>query len=173
MDYKKIILKPVGIALIFIALLSAGILILKNDIANRADAYNKMQAELIYNSNATKDIVYLQEDAKKAQEYMPALDNYLVMKDQLIDLSKDINSIAQPNKLSFTVNIGAETVPTGSQPRKTDVSLSAQTSGTLGNFVGFLKAIENSNYLINFTSADVVQSNNQLRINMGGKVFTL
>ena len=172
MDYKRIIIKPVGISLASIALFTLVIFIVQADINRRSAEYIDKQSQITNNSESIKSFVSLQADSEKSKQYGPIVDNYFISRDQLINFPKDINAMAHQSSLDFTVNFGAETTLTKTDPRKTAIYLTSQVPANFTNFIGFLKYLENSYYIVNLNNLDASQEGNQFKVNLTGQVFS-
>lgn len=124
------------------------------------------------NSMAIGSLAALQADAEKAKNYLPQISGYLITEDQLINFSRDINSIGQQNSMSINVSYGQQTPPTDTTPRSTAVTLTSVSKAKLENLINFLSLVENSYYFIRLNNLDINQDADQLNANLVGQVFS-
>ncbi|MBI5401253.1 hypothetical protein HZB05_00275 [Candidatus Wolfebacteria bacterium] len=173
MDYKKLIIKPVIISFVFISILLTGNVVLSWDIKARTADFVRKQTEINDKLSAIESLAYFQSAQEQANKYLFQMDDYLITKDQLlINFSKDINAMARQNNISFNINFGQESDKTAVEPRKTSISLTAQTAASFKNFIGFLESLEKSLYFIKFDNTDLTQDGGQTGIILNGRVYS-
>ncbi|MEK7149737.1 MAG: hypothetical protein AAB757_02080 [Patescibacteria group bacterium] len=173
MDYKKLIVNPIVLSLIFIFILLTGIVVLSSDVKNRTADFVRKQTEINDKLSAIESLAYFQSVQEQADKYLSQMDDYLITKDQLlINFSEDINAIAGKNNIGFNIAFGQETEKTAIEPRKTNISLTAQTAASFKNFIGFLEDLENSLYFVKLENFDLTQAGGQTGITLNGQVYS-
>lgn len=172
MDHKKTIVFNLAATGVLIAVFSGVAIFLRQDIKNRSAEYVAAKNEINSHSEAIKSLAGLKTDAEEAKKYEQQIAAYLISKDQLINFSKDINQMAQQNKIGVNVSFREEIPPTESEPRRTSLSMSSEGESTFFNFAKFLGFLENSKYSIKFLGLDASQEGAALKFNINSQVFS-
>ena len=165
---------PLTISLVVIAVLVAAIIFLGSDIEGRAQKVGLLRADLNFRTRAIKSIAELRSNYEKSKPYAGEIKNILPTQDQLVSFSRDINLIANQNKINLSLSLKGGGQPRTEAPtlQKNDFSVTAQ--GTLQNFISFLRAVKTSRYFTKMNSLDFSkQGENTFSIVINGQVFSL
>lgn len=174
MDFKKRLAIPLTVALAMIAVLVTAIIFLGLDIESRAQKVGLLRADLNFRTRAIESIAELRSDYEKSKPYAEEMKNILPTQDQLLNFSRDINLIANQNRVNLSLSLKG-----GGQPKtetftlqKNDFSATAQ--GALNNLINFLKAVKTSRYFTKMNSLDISrQGEDTFGILINGQVFSL
>ncbi len=170
MDFKKQLTTMFLISLAVIIVFGGAVLFLKSDIENRAKKIKNLKDTIVFNLNSAETMVVLQEGLDESKRYLPELQKYLIKKDQLLNLPKDISQSGRQNNLTSGLTFGEEISINGKEVRKTNFSLSLEGKAGMNDLINFLQTLENSNYFIKLSNIDYNQDGQSLRAFMSGQV---
>lgn len=171
-NFKSDIFKQSIISAFFIIIFAVAAFVLKSDIESRGAELVRVKGEVDMGSIAISSLAALQTDSEKAKNYASQMTGYLINENQLLNFSKDMNSIGQQNGMGFNVSYGQQVQLSGTNPRSTAITLTSVSRAKLENFSNFLKLIENSYYFVRLNAFDVNQEAGQLNVNLTGQVFS-
>lgn len=159
----------IGIGATMILILAVALFLIGLDINKRVRQINELRNNINSRFLTTENLSVLRFDMAKFQPYISLLDLFSPNKDQLINLSREFNTIAFQNKVNLSSSF------TGESPvSKTDlnwIGLNMNINGNFNDIINFMKAVENSRYSIKFNSLDISQKDNQFKSQLNGKVF--
>lgn len=172
MDFKKQLTTLILASLAVIVVFAGAIFFLKSDIGNRSKKVRELKDAIVLNSNSAGTAFVLQRGSDEAQKYLSEIQKYLIKKDQLLNLPKDISQIGRQNNLTTSLSFGEEIPISEKEARKTNFSLSLEGKAGIGDLVTFLQTMENSNYFIKLSNLDYNQDGQFLRAYMNGQTFS-
>ncbi len=154
-----------------IALLAIALLFwLGFDINRRIVGIQKSQNEFASHSKAVSILSSLRGDFEKAKIERQFLENILPQQDKLINFPRELNVLAKQNNLQLAFAFGSQKESEEAIPGY--ISFNIVVAGLLPNWLKFLDALENSNYLISLDSIHIVSNNKEYQLNINGKVFS-
>lgn len=142
-----------------------GLIFLGWDINNRAEVIRKQRQELVNRSEELSLFAKLQSQSNEADPYLNILGNVLPVRDQLFDFPKEMERLASQEGIGFGFNFGSET-PSGPSAAGR-IGFTITTGGSLVKIFKFIKAMEDSRFLIGFKSFDFIGSS----LNISGEVL--
>lgn len=170
MDFKKWLWRNSLASGIAAAALAAFTLLLGMDIEKRAELIRVQRRNLGLQLRSIESLALLRKDAGKADQLFQSLQNVLPSKDQLINFSKNLETIAKDNRLGFGFVFGAESAGKDNEPRVTHFTLTS--SGPYSSLLRFLRAIEGGEYLVKINSVDIIEKGNSFEMILRGMVFS-
>jgi len=167
---QKQITVQVSIALGVIGILVLGIVLFGVNISSSTAKIVAAREEIATRTISLQSLASLRADyTNKARAYLNVLHNIVPQKDELIDLSKDIQAIASADNLEYGFTFIGENQPTGSDLGF--VKFNLRLGGTLPNLLSFLKNIQNFRYLVDIESATLYREESLMRMNLTGSVY--
>jgi Tfp pilus assembly protein PilO len=142
---------------------------LKTSLGNSVSEIAKKQDLLTARSSSLKSLATLREQFQQANPYFSLLENILPPRDQLLNFSKELESLAKKSELDFGFTFGEEKVSSGKQPGY--ISFRLTLTGTYNEFDGFLKSVEASRYFVDFSNVDMTKKGDTFSVIVNGKVF--
>jgi len=164
-DFKQEFIKKLLIALLALTVPLGGLIFSGWDVNRRAEEIKKQRQELADRSAELSLFAQLQSQATKAESYFGILENILPGRDQLFDFPREMEKLANQEGLGFGFTFGGEAPPSADQPGRMSFAIVAQ--GSLLKIFRFIKAIENSRFLVNFQNFDFSGS----AVNISGEVL--
>jgi hypothetical protein len=169
-SFHKRIAVQLSVSFTIIAILVLGILLFGFRINKFSNEIAAKRQELNERSSALQSLASLQSDySTKGQPYLNVLYNVVPQKDELIDLSKDFQVIAQEDKLNYGFTFLGETPSSGEDLGA--VKFSLNLGGTLNSLLNFLKDMENFRYLVNLDNVSISRGATKVEMNIRGSVF--
>lgn len=171
MQFKKYFLTRVGIDLAIIIAAAILAVFIGSDMRNRAAKITSLRDGIDFWTQSTESLALLREDRARAQNYSAELQNRLPSRDELLNFSRDLNIIANQNKVGFNSSLGNE--ERGANDKLGRVSFNLTAEGALDNILNLAKGIKNSRYFVNTTNFDLVaKPGDGFRLSMNGQVFS-
>jgi Tfp pilus assembly protein PilO len=164
-DFKQEFIKKLLIALLLIAVPLGGLIFFGWNMNRRAEEIKKQRQELTDRSAELSLFARLQSQSAKAESYFSILENILPGRDQLFDFPREMEKLANQEGIGFGFTFGAETPSSADQPGRMSFTIVSQ--GSLLKIFRFIKAIENSRFLVNFQRFDFTGS----AVNINGEVL--
>lgn len=146
----------------------AGLIYLSFDISGNVENIEGLRSDLAFNSRITQSLSLLKADLNSVQPYRNTLDRILFNRDQLIKFGNDANALAAQNAISIISEFSSESRNDGGLA---SIDLNMTTEGSYGNFIDYLKALENSRYSVKFNVVDFYNNADRIKSQMTGKVF--
>ncbi len=168
-DFKKWLLKNVGIGGAALAVLVVILLVLGGDIAGRVSDIQAKRQILLSRVTALNSLAALRTGAEKANALLPKLQDSLPTTDQLIGFSDYLDTTAQQHQLTFAFSFTDEIPGNATTPSTNDFVVTL--TGQYTDFLAFLQEIESSKYFIGVTSVDVTARQSGYDMLLKGKVF--
>ena len=158
-----------------ITLLAVGVLLTTNFwlmkyLGSLAGQIQEKRKTILFRSQVIEQETLLRADMLRAQREIAFLDNILPVPDSLLDFPRDVSVWANQNKLDVGFSFVKETESVEQEPGYTSFILTG--SGPLNNIFNFLRAIENSRYLIQFNQYDIVSEKDRYTLLINGQIFS-
>lgn len=169
-DFHKRIAVQLSISLAIIAVLVFGIMLFGFKVNSISREIAAKRQELNERSSALQSLASLRSDySTKAEPYLNVLYNVVPQKDELIDLSKDFQVIAQEDGLDYGFTFLGETPP-GTEGLGA-VRFNLSLGGSLTGLLNFLKSMENFRYLVSLEGVSISRGVDGMRMDVRGSVF--
>ncbi len=139
------------------------------DISQRAERVKESRLALNSNSQTGEKLALLRLDLTAFEPYLVSLENALPDKEQLINLPRDLKTMAFQNSIGITSNFSGEEFKSSSNFNWLGLTVSAD--GKFDNLINFLKVIDNSRYSVRFENIDLSSNNGGFKGSFVGKVF--
>ncbi len=167
---QKRITVQISIALGIVGVLVIGLIFFGFNVRNLTQKIVTAREELALRTVALQSLATLRADyTGKAEAYLNVLHNIIPQKDELIDLSKDFQTIASASGLEYGFTF------LGENPASADtlgsVKFGLKLGGTLANLLEFLKNIQNFRYLVQVESVSIFREESLMRMNLSGSVY--
>lgn len=146
----------------------AGLIYLSFDISGNVKKIEGLRRDLAFNDRITQSLSHLKADLNSVQPYLDKLDKILSNRDQLIKFGSDANALAAQNAISIISNFSSESKNDGGLA---SIDLNMTAEGSYGDFIDYLKALENSRYSVKFNVVDFYNNTDRIKSQMTGKVF--
>ncbi len=140
------------------------------DSSRRVAAIENNKRELTFRSSASEALRVLKIGSEAVASERLFLDNILPPPDKIIDFPKDIQGLARINKVDPSFNFGEEVA--GSETAPGQIAFSIIVKGGFNNLVNFIKALEQSRYLIRFDVYNLTVEDQNYQAMINGKVFS-
>ena len=165
---KKVILNLVIVFGVLSFLITALIIFNKN-LERTANQTGKLNQELISRSSSIQRISELRTAYKgMSGAYLNVLYNVIPQKDELINLSKEMQTVAASEGLTFGFSFVGETPPAGESLGYVAFSLSLE-GGQFQNIMNFVNKLENFRYFIQLENFDI--SSGGAKATVRGRIF--
>jgi len=169
--FRKRFVTEVVISLIVIGALAFGLVFFGFNIGRFTKKIVSVQRELYRRSASLESLATLRSEyVNKAQSYLNVLHNVVPLKDELIDLSKDFESLAGEEKLDYGFTFVGETTATSDSLGSVKFNLTL--GGTLNRLLRFVKNLQNFHYLISLDTLSFNrESEETTKMAIQGRVF--
>ncbi|MBI4034005.1 MAG: type 4a pilus biogenesis protein PilO [Candidatus Brennerbacteria bacterium] len=169
-SFHKRITVQLSVSLAIIAALILGISLFGFQINKLSAKIAATRQELNERSAALQSLASLRSDyASKGQPYLNVLRNVVPQKDELIDLPKDFQAIAQEDGLEYGFTFLGEAPASAAALGSVKFSLSL--GGGLTGLLSFLENMENFRYLVNLEDVSVSRGLEGMKMGIRGSVF--
>ncbi len=170
MSLKKKLLFNISVILGIVILLGTALLFLSSKIQDKAEQISDAKKELNIRSKTVESIALFRRKSEQVQPYLRELQNMLITKDDLINIPKDLKSIAQQNQVNLQITFGVDTPRTETEPGEINIAIT--TEGSFDNLIKFLKDLENSRYFVKLNKVDLTaRGDDNFRAVLSGAVF--
>lgn len=167
---QKRIAVQASIALGIVGVLVIGLVFFGFNISNITEKIVAAREELALRTTALQSLATLRADyTTKAQSYLGVLHNVVPHKDELIDLSKDFQTIASASELEYGFTFLGENMSTADSLGS--VRFGLRLGGTLTNLLEFLDNLQNFRYLVQIESVSIFREESLMRMNLSGNVY--
>ncbi|MDD5547867.1 MAG: type 4a pilus biogenesis protein PilO [Candidatus Pacebacteria bacterium] len=143
---------------------------LKGDIKDKTNKISLLKANFLTLSNSISSLSALRSEYELAKPHFSLLENILPSRDEVISFAKDTESYARKEQMGFGFSFGNETKSTVSEPGTIDFRMGIQAS--YPSLISFLKDIEKSRYLVNFTNFEATKKGFDYDVTINGQVFS-
>lgn len=159
----------IAIGLIIGLFLTAILVYLGFDIVKKTDFIKGLRSEVNSRSQIAEALSFSRSDINKVQSYTSMIESFLPNKDQLLGLTRDLNTIAVQNNVNLTAGFSEESSKTVTDLKWIGVNINSE--GDLGSLINFMKTMENSRYLIKSNSLDLVKGDKGFKLSINSRVF--
>lgn len=168
--FRKKFVTELVISLITIGVLAVGLLFFGFNVSKFAKKIVAARQELVERSTSLQSLAILRSEYKnKGEPYLNVLYNIIPLKDELIDLSKDFQSLAANERLGYGFTFVGETPSTLSNLGS--VRFNLNLSGSLDQLIDFIENLQNFRYLINLENISMSRGASQISMDVKGSVF--
>lgn len=164
-NLKQGLIKRILIVALMILVFVGGLVFLGRDINVLAEAIRKQRQELVDHSEKLSLFAKLQSQLTEAEPYLSVLGNVLPVRDQLFDFPKEMERLALQENIAFGFSFGNETPSSSNTAGR--IGFVITTDGSFSKIFRFIKAMEDSRFLIGFKSFDFSDSS----VNINGEVL--
>ncbi len=169
--FRKRITVQLSISLAIVGGLVLAVMLFGFQVDRLAEKIAGTREQINERSAALTSLASLRSDyTSKGEAYLNVLHNVIPEKDELIDLSKDFQAIAQEDGLNYGFTFLGETPPSGDVLGSVRFNLTL--GGTFTKLLNFLKDMENFRYLISVENVSLTRgSEGNMRMDIRGSVF--
>ena len=139
------------------------------DISQRTERIKESRLILNYSSRTGEKLAFLRLDLTAFEPYAGGLENALPDKEQLINLPRDLKTMAFQNSINITSNFSGEEFKSSSNFNWLGLTVGAD--GKFDNLINFLKLLDNSRYSVRFENIDLSSNSGGFKGSFVGKVF--
>ncbi len=151
-NFKQGLIKKILIVLLMLLVFAGGLIFLGRDINLRAEVIRKQRQELVDRSEELSLFAKLQSQLTEAEPYLNILGNVLPVRDQLFDFPKEMERLASQEGIGFGFSFGNETPSSSNTAGR--IGFVITTGGSFSKIFNFIKAMQDSRFLISFKSFD-------------------
>lgn len=172
-NFGKHLLLSSGVVLAAIAIASAALYYLSNDLDAQATKIISDKTLVAQQSAVVSVLASLKSDAVQAAQYAAAMAKLLPSHDELIGFPQWVNALGEKHEVSVSVVFqGNNTAVTASSPGSDGFSLNA--TGAAGNLVDFLSDLETQapGFLLAIDSVDLTSGGSGYQLSLRGRVFS-
>lgn len=170
MDFKKKLGIELGITLVLVAGLVAGILFFASRLSASAEEIRGVRAELALRSKSLNAVAALRSEYDmKAKDRLIKLLSLVPVKDQLINLTKEFQILSSKDNLQSTFTFVGETPATDVGLGK--VSFRLSTEGDFETLTKFITTLQNFHYLSSFDSFSLLRGTENSVLGTHGSIF--
>ncbi len=164
-NFRQELLKKLSIALLVLIIPVMGLVFLGIDIGRRAEATKTKRQNLADHSEELLLYAKLQSQSAEVEPYISILQNILPIRDKLLDFQKEMERLAIQAGVGFGFNFMQETPSSVSTAGRMGFNMVSQ--GSVSKIFKFIKSIESSRFLVNFSNFDFTGST----VNITGEVL--
>jgi hypothetical protein len=168
-NFRQRFVKSLSISLGVILTLAAVIAVLGFEIRGKSKAAEKGRGLIADELEALNSYAVLKSERNELQPYFTLLENVLPLRDELIDFKGEMERLARNEGVDFGFSFGGEEAATAAAPGKYTFSITSK--GGKDSLLNYIKAIEDSRFLVNFSSVDLFRLDNVFLVTLGGGVF--
>ncbi len=170
-NFKKRLINELVITLIIMIALIGGILFFKGSIETYAESITVARARLAHLSSGVLELSNLQSQYSQVANYFNVLNGIVPSYYDLINLNKDLQSLAAGQNLSYSFSFAGENPKSTNGFGSVNFNLSV-SSANLDSLLSFLNSLQHFKYLsavdgISFSP----QADNTVTMSVRGRVF--
>lgn len=140
------------------------------DMQTIVEGITKERRSILEEQRTIQSITTLKSGFDEAKGYVDILERLLPTKDALINFPKEMNELGRQQNIEATVSFGTETAGNESSPGSIQFLLNAR--GAYDAIANFLKAVEESRYLVAWDNIDISEHAGKYEAKINGKVFS-
>ncbi len=168
--FHKKLVTELTISLVAIGVISIGLLFFGFNISKFSKKVVTVRQELVERSASLQSLAVLRSEySSKGEPYLNVLHNIIPLKDELIDLSKDFQSLAAKERIDYGFTFIGETPATSNSLGSVRFNLSL--GGSLDKLISFIENLQNFRYLVNLENISINKGELQMGMNVKGSVF--
>lgn len=169
--FKKRFTIEIGISLLIVAALLAGILFFRGNMNDYTDKIVTARALLASRTASISDLASLRAQYNNgASDYTNVLHNIIPSYDELINLNKDFQSLAAQNKVEYGFSFGGETPKSNLGLGSISYNLNI-ASENLKPLTSFIKSLQSFRYLSSIDNVSIKSNEAKLTMSVTGRVF--
>lgn len=166
---KKQLITIISIGGAAVVILASALAYIGFDISQRVEKVKESRLVLSSSSQTGEKLALLRLDLAAFEPYTDDLENALPDKEQLINLPRELKTMAFQNSINLTSNFSGEEFKSSSNFNW--LGLTVSTDGKFDNLINFLKLLDNSRYSVRFENIDLSFKDNGFKGTFVGKVF--
>ena len=151
-NFKQGLIKKILIVLLMLLVFAGGLIFLGRDINLRAEVIRKQRQELVDRSEELSLFAKLQSQLTEAEPYLNILGNVLPVRDQLLIFPKKWKDWRLKKALVLVLVLGTKRRPAPNTAGR--IGFVITTGGSFSKIFNFIKAMQDSRFLISFKSFD-------------------
>mgnify|MGYP001121926556 CR=1 FL=1 len=169
-SFKKQVFIQLAISLVILAALVGGLVFFKSNIKDYSSRIKQGRKELFERSSALSSLANIRSQYEtKAKNYLSLIYNIIPQRDQLINLPRDLRTIAKEVD-SFGFDIVKETAPTAGSLGV--ISFNVTIQAPLSSVTEFIRNLESFKYLVVVDSLNLERQKGEVfQASLKGRVF--
>jgi hypothetical protein len=175
MSFSKQLAIVFGFTFLGIVFFLVSSFLIGKNLQAKAQKITLLEKEISFRNKALKSIAVLKRDYQEAQPYFESVNNFLPTKDQLINFSRDLNSLANQQKVNLTFNLNDESAtPLGSSNFLVGNNFELTVNGSTENTLSFLRLLIQGRYFFYINSLVISYSReNLMNASLKGQIIFL
>ena len=169
--FKKKLIIEASITLLIIVALFGGILFFKGNMADYMGRIETARASLASRTASAGELANLRSQYNlKVKDYLNVLYNIIPSYDQLINLNRDIQKLAERNNVEYGFSFAGETPKSGQGLGTISFSLTA-SSENFTSLISFIKSLQEFQYLNSIDKISINSDGTRFTMSMSARVF--
>lgn len=169
--FRKRLITESGISLLIVLALFAGIQFFRSNVSEYADKIIAARTTLANRAKSIGELAELRSQFNsKASGYLNVLHNVIPSYEQLINLNKDLQSLAAQSKVGYNFSYAGEIPSSAGSLGSISFDLNVN-SGDFNSLMAFLKSLQNFRYLSSVDEVSMRSNNEILVMAIKGRVF--
>lgn len=170
-NFRKRLTVELSVSLLILAALLSGIFFFRSNIVDYTQKIIDARKLLASRTTAVGQLADLRlQYNNKASSYMNVLRNIIPSYDQLINLNRDLQSLATQSGVDYGFAFGGETPKTAQTLGSIAFDLTI-SSGSLDSLLNFVKSLQNLRYLSSIDNISMKSDKDELTFFIKGRVF--
>lgn len=169
--FRKRLIIELSISLLIVLALFAGVEFFKGNVGDYSDRIVAARATLSNRAASVGELASLRSQFNgKASNYLNVLHNIIPPYDQLINLNKELQSLAVQSNVGYGFSFAGEVSKSSGGLGSISFNLDA-SSGNFSSLMSFLKLVQNLRYLSSVDEVSMRSNNATLVMNIKARVF--
>ncbi|MEK7506427.1 MAG: hypothetical protein AAB572_02370 [Patescibacteria group bacterium] len=169
--FKKKLIIEASVTFLLMAALFGGILFFKGNMADYMGKIETARASLASRTTSAGDLANLRSQYNsKAKNYLNVLYNIIPSYDQLINLNRDIQTLAARNNVEYGFSFAGETPKSGQGLGTISFSL-VTGSENFSSLMSFIKSLQEFRYLNSIDKISINSDGTKLTMSVSARVF--
>lgn len=170
-EFSKKILIKIGIAILIITPLVIGVWYVKSLIKSTTDTIVQSRKQFAERAASLNALVGLRDQYESfGKAYLNVLRNVIPIKDELINISKELESLAAKNDLGFGFSFKGEKDPSDGELGYIEYSLNI-SGDSINQIQSFIKDLDEFKYINTVDSLKLNRKNEEIEGNVEGRVY--
>lgn len=169
--FKKKLIIEASVTFLLVAALFGGILFFKGNMADYTGRIDTARASLASRTASAGELANLRSDYNlKAKNYLNVLYNIIPSYDQLINLKKDIQTLAARNGVEYNFSFAGETpkLEQGLGLISFNLTIGSENFNSL---MSFIKSLQDFKYLNSIDKISINSDGVKLTMSMSARIF--
>jgi Tfp pilus assembly protein PilO len=158
-DFRKQVLKHVGLSIAGIIVIGMLLFFVRRDIENRVEVAATIRASLVRYNQASASLISLRSNETTANHYLTILRNRLPNRDELINFPKEIVNLANRNKIELGFSFKGDVDAVKEELK--NLAFSMTLAGTYDDALKFLRELENHRYFISVENVNLTRKSRE------------